>query len=343
MGQMRTYEVTTVSSEGVTGTAVVRVHKPAEFLKHATMSEGERAKPGKVYSLGNGATITYKTITLAQYNERREAERAAGERDADTDLALSYQDYELGQGYPITPVNLDPEPGAMSEHSEAEQVVAKATAAEHRLEVEKQINLRLSVSDSYLTGETIFDDDVITSLGFDCFLNGAQYDAFVIKANEAGYAVSTPCESMTRFLMAQPVTLENVTIKTTVDVLTEALDAVSNPEPRNYGVINYVEWNHELAYEAEDWTPGADTADVAAYFETNAEARDWLRNERFIDNITDNSTNFARGIDPEPLPEGARVSVTVPATVALYTVPKLSKRQQRRQAGALFCVQRTRR
>lgn len=283
MAQKRHYEVTTVSAEGVSGNAVVRVHSPADFLQHATMSEGERAKPGKVYALANGATLTYKTITREQYNARVEAERAAGESDAAKGLALSYQDYELGMGLPITPVSLDPEPeqpasdfkdgltysanemwAEPGEHSEAEAVVSACDAATRRLEIDREIRLRLAVNDdSHLTGETIFDDDVITSFGFDYFLDGVSYDKFVEVANRCDYAVSTPADSMYRFRMAQPVMLENGVIETTADKLIDALT-------------------------------------------------------------------------PEPLPEGASAGVTVPATVALYSVPTLSKRQLRRKPGRLF-------
>lgn len=390
MPQMRTYEVTT-NDNGVIGSIVVRVHSPADFLQHATMSAGEKAKPGKAYNLPNGVTLTYKTITKAQYDARVEAERAAGEANAATGLALSYQDYELGMGLPITPVSLDSEPEQpasdftdgltysrdemdaepgeespldavmrekLAAHEEAERVVDGCERAMRRLETERVISLRLSVNDdSHLTGETVFDDDVIESLGFDYFLNGVDYDAFVKVANAADYAVSTPCESMTRFLMAQPVTITNVTITTTADKLIDALtpqecaacagakfvgvadgkcDAhADNAKPERKGVIYFCPWNGDLPYEAEDTNN-----DRAVYFQTKPEAERYLREVWKIKNI---SYGGERSGEFEPEPD-CQACLEAPRSVAAFKTPdaprKLSKRQLRRQAGTLFGVRR---
>lgn len=172
MAQLRTYEVITLTN-GIEGKAYLRVHSPQDFLQCAIMNDGERAKAGKVYSLSNGATLTYKPISREVYDGIM-SERAKSETS-----------------------DLD-------SHTEAEQVVKIATAAEHRLQVEKEIRLRLSVNDdSHLTGETIYDDDVIESLGFFEFLNRAEYDVFMEAANAAGYSVSVPCDSLYRFKTAQ--------------------------------------------------------------------------------------------------------------------------------------------
>jgi hypothetical protein len=272
MAQKRYFEVVTVqtaSDERVT--SYVEAHSPKSFLGNA-LAPFEKAQAGRTYTLPNGAFLTYKPMSREAFNVAVEAQREADRKQNETEIAECWGEYE--KAYP----HLNPEPDAMSEHSEAEQVVAKATAAEYRLDVEKEIRLRLSVNDDmHLTGETIFDDDVITSLGFDYFLDRVSYDNFVEVANKCGYSVSVPADSIYRFMTATPASAGEIA---------------------------------EIKIEGESFL-------VAVPAQTEPE--------------------------PQSLPEGARVSVEAPRSFAAFNVPKLSKRQQRRQAGALFCVQRSRR
>lgn len=94
---------------------------------------------------------------------------------------------------------------------EVEREVARIEAIEKRINGDKEIRLRLAVNDDmYLTGETVFDDDVIERLGFDLFLSKENHDAFIIAANAADYAVITPCDSMYRFLTASAPIVESI-------------------------------------------------------------------------------------------------------------------------------------
>lgn len=66
MAEKRWFKVTTKTGD-VEGVAYIQAHKTGEFIP--VLEPGESGKAGRVYTLPNGATLSYVKITRAEYME----------------------------------------------------------------------------------------------------------------------------------------------------------------------------------------------------------------------------------------------------------------------------------
>jgi hypothetical protein len=117
MAQKRYFELRTVLN-GQTTYSYVSCHSPKDFLKHATMKEGEKAKAGSEYRMPDGATLAYKPINKGYYESCIETLKAGEANVTEETPSIATAENPFDEAFYSEPFGAD-EIGVTDEQMEA--------------------------------------------------------------------------------------------------------------------------------------------------------------------------------------------------------------------------------